>query len=134
MCALVTGLQTCALPIYSDPFMLDPEPVPEADFVVIESTYGNRIHEPTDPAEALGEVVERTVGRGGTVVIPAFAVGRAQALLYYLWKLREAGRLRNVPIYLHSRMAIKATDILCDHLTAHPLTPEVFRPSFHIPH
>lgn len=114
---------------YADPFMLDPEPIAEADFVVIESTYGNRVHEPTDPAEALGEVAERTVARGGTVVIPAFAVGRAQALLYYLWKLREAGRLRNVPIYLDSPMAIKATDMLCDHLDDHRLAPEVCRAS-----
>lgn len=114
---------------YSDPFMLDPEPVAEADFVMIESTYGNRIHEPTDPAEALGAIVERTVRRGGTVVIPAFAVGRAQALLYYLWKLRVAGRIRDVPIYLDSPMAINATDMLCDHLEDHRLTPQVCRES-----
>src|SRR3546814_968341 len=109
--------------------MLDPEPVAQADFVVIESTYGNRIHDPTDAAEALGAVVERTVRRGGTVIIPAFAVGRAQALLYYLWKLREAGRLKNIPIYLDSRMAINATDMLCEYLADHRLTPEVCRAS-----
>jgi metallo-beta-lactamase family protein len=63
------------------------------------------------------------------VVIPAFAVGRAQALLYYLWRLREAGRLRNVPIYLDSPMAIKATDMLCDHHDDHRLAPEVCRAS-----
>ncbi|SCW91000.1 metallo-beta-lactamase family protein [Sphingobium faniae] len=114
---------------YSDPFMLDPEPVAQADFVVIESTYGNRIHDPTDAAEALGAVVERTVRRGGTVIIPAFAVGRAQALLYYLWKLREAGRLKNIPIYLDSPMAINATDMLCEYLADHRLTPEVCRAS-----
>ncbi|MXO76144.1 MBL fold metallo-hydrolase [Altererythrobacter aerius] len=112
---------------YSDPFMLDPEPVAEADFVMIESTYGNRLHEPTDPGEALGVIVERTVRRGGTVIIPAFAVGRAQALLYYLWKLREAGRLKDVPIYLDSPMAINATDLLCDHFADHRLTPQVCR-------
>ncbi len=112
---------------YSDPFMLDPEPVAEADFVMIESTYGNRVHEPTDPGEALGTIVERTVRRGGTVIIPAFAIGRAQALLYYLWKLREAGRLKNVPIYLDSPMAINATDMLCEHLADHRLSPQVCR-------
>jgi metallo-beta-lactamase family protein len=112
---------------YSDPFMLDPEPVGEADFVVIESTYGNRLHEATDPAEALGAVVERTVARGGTVIIPSFAVGRAQALLYYLWKLRQAGRLKNVPIFMDSPMAINATDLLCEHLSDHRLTPQVCR-------
>jgi len=112
---------------YSDPFMLDPEPVAQADFVMIESTYGNRTHEPADPAEALGAVIERTVRRGRTVIIPAFAIGRAQALLYYLWKLREAGRLKNVPIYLDSPMAINATDLLCKHLSDHRLTPQVCR-------
>jgi metallo-beta-lactamase family protein len=112
---------------YSDPFMLDPEPVLGADFVVIESTYGNRIHEPTDPAEALSAIIERTVKRGGTVVIPAFAVGRAQALLYYLWQLRENGRLTNIPVFLDSPMAINATDLLCEHLADHRLTPQVCR-------
>lgn len=112
---------------YSDPFMPDPEPVGEADFVVIESTYGNRFHEATDPAEALGAIVERTVARGGTVIIPSFAVGRAQALLYYLWKLRQAGRLKNVPIFMDSPMAISATDLLCEHLSDHRLTPQVCR-------
>src|SRR3546814_6446549 len=88
-----------------------------------------RIHDPTDAAEALGAVVERTVRRGGTVIIPAFAVGRAQALLYYLWKLREAGRLKNIPIYLDSPMAINATDMLCEYLADHRLPPEVCRAS-----
>ena len=66
---------------YDDPMLFDPQPVAEADYVVIESTYGNRTHAPSDAAEALGAVIEKTVGRGGTVVIPAFAVGRAQLLL-----------------------------------------------------
>lgn len=83
---------------YGDPVMHDPEPVSEADYVVIESTYGDRTHEPGDPTELLGSVVERTVRRGGTVVIPAFAVGRAQSLLYHLWQLRSGGRLSKVPI------------------------------------
>jgi metallo-beta-lactamase family protein len=114
---------------YGDPFMLDPEPVPAADFVVIESTYGNRLHDPADAGEALGAIAERTVRRGGTVVIPAFAVGRAQALLYYLWKLREQGRLANVPIYLDSPMAINASDMLCEYLADHRLNAEVCRAS-----
>ena len=56
---------------YDDPMLFDPQPVAEADYVVIESTYGNRTHAPSDAAEALGAVIEKTVGRGGTVVIPA---------------------------------------------------------------
>lgn len=109
---------------YGDPVMHDPEPVPGADYVVIESTYGDRTHEPGDPTELLGSVVERTVRRGGTVVIPAFAVGRAQSLLYHLWKLRSAGRLSKVPIYLDSPMAISATDLLHAHRDDHRLSPE----------
>ncbi len=110
---------------YDDPMLFDPQPVTEADYVVIESTYGNRTHSPSDAAEALGAVIEKTVGRGGTVVIPAFAVGRAQLLLYYLWTLRQAGRLGSVPIYLDSPMAINASELLCDHLADHRLPAEI---------
>jgi metallo-beta-lactamase family protein len=109
---------------YDDPVMVDPEPVAEADYVVIESTYGDRQHEHRDPTEALGEIVERTTRRGGTVVVPSFAVGRAQSLLYHLWKLKEAGRLGLTPVYLDSPMAINATDLLHANLDDHRLTPE----------
>ncbi|WP_166016198.1 MBL fold metallo-hydrolase RNA specificity domain-containing protein [Chelativorans multitrophicus] len=107
---------------YGDPMLPDPAPVPEADYIVVESTYGNRIHDPADTTEVLGEIVERTVKRGGTVVIPAFAVGRAQSVLYHLWKLKTAGRLANVPIYLDSPMAIDAPDLLHAHSGDHRLT------------
>src|SRR3546814_446399 len=109
---------------FDDPMLPDPKPVPEADYVIIESTYGNRIHDPTNPTEALGSVVERTIARGGTVLIPAFAVGRAQSLLYHLWKLKTAGRLATVPIYLDSPMAINATDLLHARRADHRLTPD----------
>jgi metallo-beta-lactamase family protein len=111
---------------YDDPLMFDPEPVPAADYLVMESTYGDRVHEKTDPAEALGAVVDETVARGGTVVIPAFAVGRAQALLYYLWTLRCAGRLPDVPVYLDSPMAINASELLRTHQSDHRLAPDVY--------
>jgi metallo-beta-lactamase family protein len=107
---------------YGDPVLPDPASVSEADYVVVESTYGNRLHEAVDTTEVLGGLIERTVERGGTVVIPAFAVGRAQSLLYYLWKLRMAGRLKNLPIYLDSPMAIDATDLLHAHSEDHRLT------------
>ncbi|MGE3702964.1 MAG: MBL fold metallo-hydrolase RNA specificity domain-containing protein [Hyphomicrobiaceae bacterium] len=108
---------------YGDPMMFDPKPVPKADYVVVESTYGNRIHEPGNPTDLLGSIIERTVQRGGTVVIPAFAVGRAQSLLYHLWKLRSAGRILKIPIYLDSPMAINATDLLHIHRDDHRLAP-----------
>ena len=109
---------------YDDPVMHAPEAVPEADVVVIESTYGNRLHDRSDPIDALGQVIERTVRRGGTVVIPAFAVGRAQVLIHALWKLRRAGRLDSVPVYLDSPMATSATELLRRHHDDHKLARE----------
>ena len=104
---------------YDDPFMFDPAPIPAADYIVVESTYGDRTHPAVDPLEELGALVERTVSRGGTVVIPAFAVGRAQRLLYDLWRLKRAGRLATTPVFLDSPMAADATDLLCKHMDDH---------------
>jgi metallo-beta-lactamase family protein len=112
---------------YNDPVMVDPEPVPEADYVVVESTYGDRLHGRRNATEALGKVVERTVARGGTVIIPAFAVGRAQQLLYHLWKLKQAGRLGLVPVYLDSPMAIDASELLGKHAADLRLPPPICR-------
>ncbi|MEZ5853044.1 MAG: MBL fold metallo-hydrolase [Hyphomicrobiaceae bacterium] len=112
---------------YGDPVMPDPEPILEADHVVIESTYGDRKHEDGDPTEVLAEVIERTAARGGTVIIPSFAVGRAQTIIYHLWKLKKAGRLSAIPIYLDSPMAIDASDLYCAHIEDHRLTPSVCR-------
>jgi len=109
---------------YGDETLLDPEPVPNADYLLIESTYGNRLHDRRSPDEALEEVVNRTVTRGGTVVIPAFAVGRAQSLLHHLWKLRTANRIPDIPIFLDSPMAINATEILHNHIGEHRLSAE----------
>ncbi len=117
---------------YDDAIMPDPEPVKRADYLIVESTYGDRLHEPVDPAEALLEVIQRTVRRGGTVVIPSFAVGRAQLLLHHLWRLRQSGRLGLVPIYLDSPMAIDATDLMSRHGEDHRLSPEVCRQSCHV--
>lgn len=110
---------------YGDPVMVDPEPVPAADCVVVESTYGDRLHAYSDPTEALGQIVERTTARGGSVVIPAFAVGRAQSLLYHLWRLKQAGRISLIPVYLDSPMAIDATALLHAYREDHRLPPEV---------
>src|SRR5829696_5521324 len=101
---------------YDDPMLPDPSVMQEADYLVVESTYGNRRHDRTDPQAALAEIIELTTGRGGTVIIPAFAVGRAQTLLYHLERLKASGRLTNVPIFLNSPMAFDASDILCRHM------------------
>ncbi|WP_020202556.1 MBL fold metallo-hydrolase RNA specificity domain-containing protein [Cupriavidus sp. WS] len=98
-----------------DVVMRAPEPVRAADYLLVESTYGNRVHPEGDPLDLLGEVVSRTIGRGGSVVIPAFAVGRSQALLYCLYRLRQQNRIPPVPVYLDSPMAIDATEVFALH-------------------
>jgi len=114
---------------YNDAIMPDPEPVAHADYVIVESTYGERTHAKTDPMAQLGDIIERTVERGGTVVIPAFAVGRVQSLLHHLWLLKRAGRLAATPIFLDSPMAISATELLRAHPDDHKLDAEAIEGS-----
>jgi len=96
----------------TDPIMYPPHTMKTADYLVVESTYGNRHHDKSDPEETLARIVADTVARGGSVLIPSFAVGRAQALLHILAKLKTARRIPDVPIYLNSPMAISATKLL----------------------
>jgi metallo-beta-lactamase family protein len=101
---------------YSDPFMLDPEPVREADFVVIESTYGNRLHEDDEHKEVrLREILLQAVSDKEKVIIPAFAVGRTQDLLYTINKLYRAGSIPLIPIYVDSPLAVSATEVFTKH-------------------
>ncbi|HTO73589.1 MAG TPA: MBL fold metallo-hydrolase [Gemmatimonadales bacterium] len=103
------------------PIIRDPEPpVGPIDTLIIESTYGNRKHESiTDSKAKLGELVRRVAGRGGKVLIPAFALGRAQELIYELHELFRAGQIPGIPIYVDSPLAINATEVFRLH-------PEVF--------
>lgn len=111
---------------YDDPLTPDPEPVDAADFLVVESTYGDRLHAATDPGDALLEVIGRTAARGGTVIIPAFAVGRAQQLLYHLWRLKRDGLLPLIPVFLDSPMAIDASLLFENHPEDHRLPKGVY--------
>lgn len=117
---------------YDDPMMHDPAPVERADYLVVESTYGDRRHDGRDPEDALAEIVERTIGRGGTVIIPAFAVGRAQSLLFHLHRLKARGRLGHVPVFLDSPMAVDATQIFRSHPDDHRLTADECRRAFQV--
>lgn len=108
----------------ADPIMLPPEPCPAADHVVTESTYGNRLHPDVDPAEELADVVNRTVRRHGSVLIPVFAVGRAQMLLHLLSDLRRSGRIPEIPTYLNSPMAVSTTEVFCRFSGQHRLSDE----------
>jgi metallo-beta-lactamase family protein len=98
------------------PILRDPAPVPAADLLLSECTYGGHTHEPVEEtAERLGEVVRRTAGRGGKVIIPAFSVGRTQTVVYFLHQLISAGRLPDIPIYVDSPMAVRATEVFRAH-------------------
>jgi metallo-beta-lactamase family protein len=102
------------------PILRDPEPVPEADVLLLESTYGDRVHAP-DPAEQLVRVIEETAHRGGALIVPAFAIDRAQELLWILSSLEGAGRLPLLSVHLDSPMAIDVTDVYCQHPEEHDL-------------
>lgn len=93
------------------PIIEDPENISGADFIITESTYGNRVHKDYNKEEELAEIINETVERGGNVIIPAFAVGRTQVLLYYFQKLRAEGKIPDIPIIVDSPMANKATQI-----------------------
>jgi metallo-beta-lactamase family protein len=109
----------------NDDLLMWPPELPEAaDYVIVESTYGDRAHADVDPLIALAGVVSRTAARGGVVVIPAFAVGRAQTLLYALHTLKAQHQIPDVPIFLNSPMAADATHLYVSHAGEHRLTPQ----------
>ncbi|MBX3618847.1 MAG: MBL fold metallo-hydrolase [Rhizobacter sp.] len=108
--------------------LMHPPALPDAsDWVVVESTYGDRVHTSVDALTSIADVVNRTAARGGVVVIPAFAVGRAQTILYCLHVLKTQRRIPDVPVYLNSPMAADGTRVYHAHLDDHKLTPEQCR-------
>lgn len=102
------------------PILRGAEPVPEADVVLIESTYGDRAH-PPDPAGEVARVIREAVARGGAVLVPAFAVGRTQELIWMLRKLEDAGAIPSVPVFIDTPMGIDVTDLFCRHPEDHTL-------------
>jgi len=96
------------------PLLHDPEPAPEADVLLLESTYGDRAH-PADGEAELARIVTQAAARGGALLIPAFAVGRAQELIWWLDRLERSGRIPSLPLYIDSPMAIDVTDIYTGH-------------------
>jgi metallo-beta-lactamase family protein len=115
----------------NDPVMVRPSQIRAADHLVIESTYGDRLHDAVDPGEELAKIISRTVSRGGVVIVPAFAVGRAQTLLYYVQKLKAAGAIPDVPVFLNSPMATNVTELFCRHRSEHRLDPETCSATCH---
>jgi metallo-beta-lactamase family protein len=116
-----------------DTLMNPPEPPPQADTVLIESTYGNRQHPQEKLFEELGPLLKKLAARGGVAVVPVFAVGRAQAVLHTIAQLKAAGEIpKGLPIFLDSPMAIHTTALFARHPGEHRLSPQEVRSMDHV--
>lgn len=109
-----------------DPLMMSPQDFPGADILVCESTYGDSLHSMEDPEDQLQEILSKVIDRGGTAVIPAFAVGRTQSLMLHIWRLIQKGRIPNVPVYLNSPMATSVSSLYHQHQEEHRIDSSEF--------
>lgn len=107
------------------PVMKTPAKVTSVDYLIVESTYGDRLHDATNPLDQLADVIQQTAARGGSIIIPAFAVGRSQDLLYFIYLLKQANRIPNIPVFLDSPMAQDVSDLLCQYSGEHRFTAEL---------
>lgn len=114
------------------PILGAPEPLGAADYVVMESTYGNRHHPLTDPKQELATIVRETIERGGAVLLPAFAVGRAQVLLHTIDSLIKSGDIPKVPVFLDSPMAVNVTELYKRHYAHHKLSQQGIKDVFRV--
>ncbi|HKK16331.1 MAG TPA: MBL fold metallo-hydrolase [Gammaproteobacteria bacterium] len=105
-----------------DPVMYPPTRLDETDYLVVESTYGDRLHARLNPEKVLEKSISNTAGKGGVILIPSFAVGRAQTVLYLITKLVKEGRIPRLPVYLDSPMAISSTEMFFRYADQHRLT------------
>jgi metallo-beta-lactamase family protein len=108
---------------FSRPVLPDPTMVDEADYLLVESTYGNRVHEQDDDGERLAQAIRATADRGGKVIIPAFAVGRVEELLYWVKRLEDERRIPVLPVFVDSPMASEALSRYTERV--HELDPEL---------
>lgn len=106
---------------YGEPILNDPSPVGETDYLLVESTYGDRRHEQVNPKERLAAIINDAVERGGKVIIPAFAIGRTQLLIYYLRELEDEGRIPVLPVIIDSPMSASATRFYAKHKEDHDI-------------
>lgn len=109
---------------HDDIMMYPPEPIPGCNLLVVEATYGDRLHQPSDIESRLASEINATLKRGGIFLIPAFAVGRAQLILHLIEKLKRTNKIPNIPVYLNSPMAIEVTGIYGKAHKQHKLTKE----------
>jgi len=106
----------------NDPIMHSPALIDRADYVIMESTYGNRVQEKNiDPMNQLEEIINKTVKQGGVILIPSFAVGRAQTLLYFIAQLKLRNKIPDIPVFVDSPMATSVSALFCEHPRLHKL-------------
>ena len=110
---------------YGRPVLPDPAPVDRADVLLVESTYGDRLHEPDDRGDRVAAIINAAVARGGKLIIPAFAIGRVEELIYWIKRLEEERRIPVLPVYVDSPMAAGALRFYSDR--ADELDPEIRR-------
>ena len=104
-----------------DKIMFAPAKIEQADYLIVESTYGDRLHPKEDSELKFAEIINRTVARGGIVLVPAFAVGRAQELLLSIYRMKQNASISDLPVFLNSPMAINMTALYQRHCTEHRL-------------
>lgn len=110
----------------NSPIVHDPDKIPLVDYMVCESTYGDRLHSDIDPQEKLDEIINKTIAKGGKVIIPAFSVGRTQKILYYINELKNKGRIPDLTVFLDSPMSIKVTTLADDYEEERKLSKEEY--------
>lgn len=106
----------------NDQIFYPPKSLPVVDYLITESTYGNRLHKNSDILDDLEQIVNENYKKRGVLIIPAFAVGRVQSLIYYLWTLKKQKRIPNFPLFLNSPMATNVNQLLCKHKDLHKLS------------
>ena len=105
-----------------DPIMKSPQILTEADYLVLESTYGDRLHSNENLEEKLANIINETTAKGGMIIIPAFAVGRVQSVLYHINELKKHKAIGDIPVYLDSPMSISASNLFCKYHSLHKLS------------
>lgn len=108
----------------NDVLMFAPTKPKKADYIFLESTYGDRLHPDTDPKLELEAYINNAIQKGGTVIIPSFAVERVQSIMYILWRLKEEGRIPNVPYIIDTPMGINVLDVFTNNKKWHKLSQE----------
>ncbi|HSQ97336.1 MAG TPA: MBL fold metallo-hydrolase [Rickettsiales bacterium] len=111
----------------NSPIVHNPAKIPHADYIVVESTYGNRLHTETNPEDDLADIINKTVAKGGKIIMPAFSVGRTQKILYYINRLKNRGQIPDLTVFLDSPMSVKVTQLIDDYVEEEKLSREEYR-------